>query len=189
MTRIVLPDTSLLRNFVEIGRFELVAQFCDGQAPAWADQVAEECSLQKLDLRPLRKVFGRPLTPTAAQATDALQLRQDFFPPKHGDPNRRAEDLGECVTFAIWASLALPHEIFFMLTEDVAVVKFCHATRREQSRQAQFMGGRKAVAVTSTDLLNALATRGEITPATVREVEHALCRARRPLIGRARDIM
>lgn len=188
MARIVLPDTSLLRNFDEVSRIDLIEMFCEGQAPAWADQVAEECRLQNLDSQHIRRIFGRPIRPSAGQQTDALKLRQDFFPAKHLDPNRGKEDMGECITFAIWATEAPHGDIFFMLTEDNAVVRFCHRTRVAQSEESAFMNGRRAVAVTTTDLLGALMARQIITQDVVLATTQAIRHAGRPLIGRARDI-
>lgn len=121
--------------------------------------------------------------------SDALVLRDNFFPAKNGDPNRGREDLGECVTFAIWADRAAPGEIFFVLSEDVDVVRFCHATRIAYTSEARFMAGRRAVAVTSTDLLGALARQGLITATAAKDVQRSILEQDRPLIGRAQDIV
>ncbi len=96
--------------------------------------------------------------------------------------------MGECVTFAIWADKASLGEAFFMLTEDRAVVQFCHATQRSGSRAAQFMSGRKPVAVTTADVLGALTVQQVLTADAATTIKRDMLDLGRPIVGPAKEI-
>lgn len=165
--KVIVPDTSLLRSFHDLGRLDLVAAYCESWPSveaAWASEVARECDDQSLPLGALKEMFGTPIEATAPQGARARDLRAMFFDDDTKVMLGRRHDMGECVTLVIWSDRAAYGDATLVLTEDRSTVLFCKQTMVKAkeggaTRESDAVSGRVFIPVTTADLLAKLIGR------------------------------
>lgn len=199
MATIVLPDTSLLWNFCQIERLDLLRRFCEHVTPTWAADVYEECDSKGLDCEALRAIFGEPIYPTPEQEHHAIRIRAKFF---SGQMNMGVgylgQDRGECVTLAIWSDRGDDADLLIILSEDQSVIRFCQRSRDDCTEESREMRGRKLIPMTTEDVLDWIirqdlklsAPSKPMPPAAFNSVakgriQQDLIRANRPWLGPA----
>lgn len=120
MTVLVLPDTTVVRNFALLHRMDLLEDLVGSRA-AWCGTVATECDAQARlpelgDMALARRIFGLPWMPSDAEHIEVTMLRERLASPGDG----RYTHLGEAETIVL-ASRRSPGAVF--VTDDRSAVE------------------------------------------------------------------
>lgn len=147
MTTLVLPDTTVVRNFAILHRMDLLEGLVRGRA-AWCGTVATECDAQARlpelgDMTLAHDIFGAPWMPEDAEHIDVALLRERLAAP--GDDQHA--HLGEAETIVL-ASRRSPGAVF--VTDDRSALELAF----EYSLKA----------VTTTELLRLAVRTGRLDP-------------------------